>query len=115
MSKTDTTTAPVEGGRIIGRRRSLGQFHDQVTVAIFNMEGYSLHQFKHLFTVAITNQVGYVYSHFHAQINLAVREGRIVHLNGRQRVFLTYFYLTDSRQRYMDSKQNIKIPDRSLL
>jgi len=41
MSKTDTTTAPVEGGRIIERRKSLGQFHDQVTVAKFNKEGYS--------------------------------------------------------------------------
>ena len=49
---------PVEGGRIIRRRKSLCQFHDQVTVAIFNKEGYSLHLFKHLFTVAITNQVG---------------------------------------------------------
>ena len=41
MSETDTTTAPVEGGRIIERTKSLGQFHDQVTVAKFNKEGYS--------------------------------------------------------------------------
>ena len=52
MSKTDITSWPVY------RKKSLGQFHDQVTVAIFNKEDYRLHQFNHLFTVAITNQVG---------------------------------------------------------